>query len=348
MVGLLSSSNRRRAFQIPRTSAMVKRPGPLPRPHRAALTAPRAKMPRSVAMWLSTTRSPSAAKRTLCSPTTLPPRSVANPMSPRFLAPVWPSRERTLVSASETAAPFRRRLAEHQRGAGWRVDLVLVVHFEHLDVEVGVERCGDLARQCDQQVDAEAHVAGLDDRRVARRGLDRRFMLGREARRADDVDDARVGGETGDLDADVGHREIEDAIHLATMSSGSSVILTPRLPTPASRPASPPSAIEPGRSIAPAMTAAPFDACTVRISSCPMRPAAPIIASFIALIGLPLLNLLRPYSTGPRPRERATISSRARPALRRRPSGRLGVPRCRCSGRSPRCRRALCRRCGHG
>ena len=91
---------------------------------------------------------------------------------------------------------------------------MLVVHFQHLDVEVRIEGLRDLARHGNEQVHAEAHVAGLDDRRVAGGGLDRGIVLGREAGRTDYVDDARIGGEAGNLDADFGHREVENAVHL--------------------------------------------------------------------------------------------------------------------------------------
>jgi len=52
--------------------------------------APRAKIARSVAIWRSTIRSPSAAKITSCSPTMSPPRMVWKPMLSRARGPVWP------------------------------------------------------------------------------------------------------------------------------------------------------------------------------------------------------------------------------------------------------------------
>ena len=68
-------------------------------------------------------------------------------MSPRLRAPVWPSRVRTECCREIDAAPFRRRLAEEERRAGRRVDLVAVVHLEDLDVEIGVERLRRLAHE---------------------------------------------------------------------------------------------------------------------------------------------------------------------------------------------------------
>ena len=51
-------------------------------------------------------------------------------------APVWPSRPRTARLVEIDAAAFRRRAAEQQRRAGGRVDLLAVMHFEDLDVEI--------------------------------------------------------------------------------------------------------------------------------------------------------------------------------------------------------------------
>ena len=62
----------------------------------------------------------------------------------------------------------RRRLAQHQRGARGRVDLVAVVHLDDLDVVIQPQRRGDLPGQDRQQVEPEAHVARPHDRRVAR------------------------------------------------------------------------------------------------------------------------------------------------------------------------------------
>ena len=92
-------------------------------------------------------------------------------------------------------AAFRRRLAEEERGAGGRIHLHAVVHLQDLDVEVFAERRRDLAHEAREQVDAERHVAGLDDARMARG----RLQLGEigllQAGGADHVDDAGLGGE---------------------------------------------------------------------------------------------------------------------------------------------------------
>src|SRR6516225_4920564 len=73
------------------------------------------------------------------------------------------------VSAELDAASLGSGATEEKGGARGRVDLMLVVHFEDLDVEIGVERARRLAHQSGKQVDAEAHIAGLHDARPCRR-----------------------------------------------------------------------------------------------------------------------------------------------------------------------------------
>ena len=74
-------------------------------------------------------------------------------------------------------AALRRRPAQHQRGAGRRVDLLVVVHFEDLDVELVIEGLRHALDQRGQQVDAHAHVAGLDDHRALCRLRDQLLVL---------------------------------------------------------------------------------------------------------------------------------------------------------------------------
>jgi ribosome-binding factor A len=68
--------------------------------------------------------------------------------------------------------PFGRGLAQHQRRARRRIDLLVVVIFDHFDVVILVERRRDLARQQGEQVHAKAHVAGTHHNRMARCGFD--------------------------------------------------------------------------------------------------------------------------------------------------------------------------------
>ena len=83
--------------------------------------------------------------------------------------------------------------AEHERGAGRRVDLLVVVHFQDFDVVILIERLRDALDQRRQQIDAEAHIAGFDDRRAACGFGDHRFFFRGMAGGADDVHDAGRG-----------------------------------------------------------------------------------------------------------------------------------------------------------
>ena len=103
-------------------------------------------------------------------------------MSPRLRAPVWPSRTRTECVGEVDAAALGRRLAEEERRAGRRVDLATMVHLDDLDVEIGVERLRRLADENGEEIDAEAHIAGLDDDGVTRRGGDLRLVGRRRGR----------------------------------------------------------------------------------------------------------------------------------------------------------------------
>ncbi len=133
-------------------------------------------------------------------------------MSPRRRGPVTPSRTLTERCARSIAAPLGGGGGEHQRGAGWRVDLVAVVHLDDLDVEVLVQRLGDAAGERHQQVHAEAHVAGLDDGSVAGRRGNLRLVGCGQSRGADDMHGARVGREAGELDGGLGRCEVENAV----------------------------------------------------------------------------------------------------------------------------------------
>lgn len=57
------------------------------------------------------------------------------------------------------ATAFRRCFAEEKGGAGWRIDLHAVMHFDDLDVVFGPERSGDPLDQSGEEIDPEAHVA---------------------------------------------------------------------------------------------------------------------------------------------------------------------------------------------
>src|SRR5260370_22894614 len=58
------------------------------------------------------------------------------------------------------AAALGSGAAEHQRGARWRIDLLVVMHFDDLDVVIVVERLSHALHQRRKQTDAETHIAG--------------------------------------------------------------------------------------------------------------------------------------------------------------------------------------------
>jgi ribosome-binding factor A len=100
---------------------------------------------------------------------------------------VIPSRPAFGHVGEGNAPPLRGGLAQHQRGAGGRIDLVAVVLFDHLDVEFGVEGRRDLLHEAGQEVHAKAHVAGAHDRGVARGGVQRGKLVIAEPGRPDDM-----------------------------------------------------------------------------------------------------------------------------------------------------------------
>ena len=103
-------------------------------------------------------------------------------------------------------------LAQHQGGARRRVDLGLVVHFEDLDVEAFVERLRDALDQRRQQIDAEAHIAGLHHDGARGDALDHGIVGRRQPGGADDMDEAALGGDRDIGDGRARHGEIENAV----------------------------------------------------------------------------------------------------------------------------------------
>ncbi len=85
--------------------------------------------------------------------------------------------------------------AKQQRGAGRRIDFLVVMHFKDFNIEILIQRFCHALHQRRQQIDAEAHVAGLDDYRTLGGFRDRRFIVSRKPRGADNVDDAGLGRE---------------------------------------------------------------------------------------------------------------------------------------------------------
>src|SRR5690242_17989297 len=84
------------------------------------------------------------------------------------------------------AASFRRRLTEQQCGAGRRVDLRAMVHFEDFDVPFGPEARGRLLDQPAQEIDSDRRVRRTQHGDRLRRVVDQLLMLLAEARRPDE------------------------------------------------------------------------------------------------------------------------------------------------------------------
>ena len=147
---------------------------------------------------------------------TSPPRKAGEPDRARLaLADHAVAREHAV--GLQIAAQRRGcRFAELQRGAGGRIDLVPVVHFDDLDVVVVAEALRGKRDQLEQHVDADAHIRRIDQRDRSA-GLGQRFFVGlAQARRADHRADAGAGAgvdvsnrrrRPGEVDQDVGVAE---------------------------------------------------------------------------------------------------------------------------------------------
>ena len=117
-------------------------------------------------------RSPAPAKITLCSPTTSPPRKIGKAdIALAAGADIAVAHAHAVVLERDGPAGSRG-LAEKKGRAGGGVALVAVMQLEDLDVEIGAERLGDPIGEPSEQIDAKAHIAGLDDCRVAGGGFD--------------------------------------------------------------------------------------------------------------------------------------------------------------------------------
>ena len=135
-------------------------------------------------------------------------------MSPAQRAPVWPSRPRSERWSRSMPRPSAAARPEHQRRARGRVDLLVVVHFEDLDVEVLIERLGHALDQRRQQVDPETHVAGLDDHRALAGLRDQLVVLAAQPGGADDVHQPPARRELGEGDGRRRHGEVEEPVGL--------------------------------------------------------------------------------------------------------------------------------------
>ncbi len=110
------------------------------------------------------------------------------------------------------AATLRCGLAQQESRAGRRIDLHAMMHFGDFNIELGAERAGGLFDESGEEIDPEAHIAGTDDDGMAGRGFELCEVFRGESRRADDMDDAGLGGKGGEFDAGSRRGEIDNAV----------------------------------------------------------------------------------------------------------------------------------------
>ena len=190
---------------------MSYRPFSLPSSHSAARTAPRAKVMRLEALWVISTRSPSAANSTCGRP---PRRRRARWRSRWFPAP---ARRSALASVDRhfLKVPAERlgyHLAHAQGGAGRRIDLVPVMGLDDLDIHFVAQHPCRGIQKLQAKVHADAEVGSEDDRDILRRLGQQQLLVGAEAGGADDHRPARLAalldvlqgyGGMGEVDQDV-------------------------------------------------------------------------------------------------------------------------------------------------
>src|SRR6202041_721514 len=84
------------------------------------------------------------------------------------------------------AGGFQDRFGDAHGGSRRRVFLETVMGLDDFDVVVVAEQFGDFAGDLEQQVHAQAHVGGLQDRDIGGGLVDDRMVGGLQARGADD------------------------------------------------------------------------------------------------------------------------------------------------------------------
>ena len=159
-----------------------------------ARTAPLAKQSRLEALWVSSTRSPSAAKMTVWSPTT------SDASMPR-------------VGGGVESGGGGEDFADALGGAGGGVLLAVVVHLDDFHVVVGAKGAGDLVAEGEEEIDNDAHIGGADDAgAVVGEALEGGLVLGCEAGGADDESESGGGGLWGQGHGDGGEGEVDDGV----------------------------------------------------------------------------------------------------------------------------------------
>ena len=102
--------------------------------------------------------------RTVCSPTMLPPRATEKPIVPGTRGPTRPWRAWTARSSRRRPRAAAIALAERERRAGRRIDLVAVVGLHDLHVVAVAERLSGAGDEIHEHADADAEISRVDDR----------------------------------------------------------------------------------------------------------------------------------------------------------------------------------------
>ncbi|SPU65128.1 Uncharacterised protein [Brucella melitensis] len=119
------------------------------------------------------------------------------------------------VIRQRNVASARCRFTKQQRRAGWRINLVPVVHFQNFYVEIfRPKSLCRLLHEHGEEIDAEAHIAGLDDGGVAGGGADFLIILCRTASGADHMNDAGLRRKPGKFHTCGRAGEIKDTVRL--------------------------------------------------------------------------------------------------------------------------------------
>ena len=132
--------------------------------HAAARNAPRAKVSRLDARWVSSTRSPLSAKKTVCSPTTSPPRTACRPISLLPRSPTKPCRSVPRILGVTQPPNLRENFHQAPGGAAGRIFLEPVVHLDHFEVEVRPQDACRLPGQPEERIDTHAEVRRQEER----------------------------------------------------------------------------------------------------------------------------------------------------------------------------------------
>ncbi len=109
-------------------------------------------------------------------------------------------------------APFSGRLTQHQSSARWRIDLLVVMIFDHFDVIVFVQGCCDLTGQHSQQIHTKAHVARTNHDGMARCCFDLGQIILGQTGGADHMHRPRLCGQFGKCDRRRGRGKVDNCL----------------------------------------------------------------------------------------------------------------------------------------